>query len=146
MADEIAFTLTGAESTVRRLREFPPKLQRKALRRSARAAMRIVQKAARANAKRIDDPETGPQIWREIRIQTGRMREPGVMMRVGVAGGAKSAKSKSPPWYWRLVELGTENTRAQPFMRPALENNAQAVADTFVRETNAEIDKLVAGR
>jgi HK97 gp10 family phage protein len=143
--DNVTFTLTGAEAVQRRLRTFAPKLQRKALRAAARSAMKIVQQAARANAKRIDDPDTGNQIWREIKIQAGKMREPGVIMRVGVAGGAVSAKSKTPPWYWRLIELGTEHTRAQPFLRPALENNVQSVASKFISELNVQIDKLPAG-
>lgn len=142
MASDVTFTLTGAAAVQRRLQAFPLKLQRKALRAAARSAMKIVQSAARANAKRIDDPETGRQIWREIKTQAGKMKEPGVIMRVGVMGGAVSAKSKTPPWYWRLVELGTEHQRAQPFLRPALENNAQAVAAKFISELNAQIDKL----
>lgn len=145
MATDITFTLRGAEAVQRRLQGFPIKLQRKALRAAARSAMKIVQSAARANAKRIDDPESGNQIWREIKTQAGKMREPGVIMRVGVMGGAVSSKSKTPPWYWRLVELGTEHQRAQPFLRPALDNNAQAVAAKFVSELNAQIDKLSVG-
>lgn len=140
--DSVTFTLTGTESATRRLRTFAPKLQRKALRAAARSAMKIVQAAARANAKRIDDPDTGNQIWREIKIQAGKMREPGVIMRVGVMGGAVSSKSKTPPWYWRLIELGSEHQRAQAFMRPALANNAEAVAKKFIADLNVQIDKL----
>jgi HK97 gp10 family phage protein len=145
MATEVTFALTGAEAVQRRLQQFPLKLQRKALRAAARSAMKIVQASARANAKRIDDPESRTQIWREIKTQAGRMKEPGVIMRVGVMGGAVSSKSKTPPWYWRLIELGTEHQRAQPFLRPALDNNAQAVASKFVSELNAQIDKLSVG-
>lgn len=143
--DGVTFTLTGAEVAERRLRQFAPKLQRKALRAAARSAMKIVQSAARANAKRIDDPDTGNQVWREIKIQAGKMREPGVIMRVGVMGGAVSSKSKTPPWYWRLIELGTEHQRARPFLRPALENNVQSVASKFISDLNAQIDKLPVG-
>lgn len=32
--------------------------------------------------------------------------------------------------HWRLLEFGTENSRARPFMRPALSNNTnQAIAE-----------------
>lgn len=142
----VSFRLSGAENIGRRLRQFPAKLQRKGLKRAGRAAMRIVQKAARTNARQFDNPETGNPIWRLITLRAGRMREPGVMMRVGVAGGAVSSRSKTHPWYWRLLELGTAHIRARPFMRPALENNAQAVAEKFTRETSAEIDKLASER
>lgn len=143
--DDITFTLTGAEVVERRLRQLPPKLQGKALRSAARSAMKIVQASARASAKQFDDPDTPAQIWRLIVIQAGRMKEPGVLMRVGVAGGARSRKDKNYPWYWRLIELGSEQQRARPFMRPALENNAEAVASKFTSDLNAQIDKLTVG-
>lgn len=143
--DGVTFTLTGAEVAERRLRQFAPKLQRKALRAAARSAMKIVQNAARASAKQFDDPETPPQIWRLIVIQVGKMKEPGVIMRVGVQGGARSRKDKTYPWYWRLIELGSEHQRARPFLRPALANNAQAVASKFISDLNAQIDKLPVG-
>lgn len=142
MSDAIEFKLTGAEALQRKLHNFAPKFQKKGLRSAARKAMRPVQQAARANAKQVDDPDTANPIWRRITTRAGRMREPGVMMRVGIIGGAVSSKSKDPPWYWRLIELGTETQRARPFMRPALENNVTAVADGFVREANAALDKL----
>jgi HK97 gp10 family phage protein len=140
--DGITWTLTGADGIERRLRTFAPRLQKKALRAAARRSMTIVRDAARANARQFDDPETGTQVWRLITVREGRMREPGILMRVGVAGGARSRRSKDPPWYWRLIEFGTEKMRARPFMRPALENNAQTVASKFVTELDAQIDKL----
>lgn len=147
MSDEITFKLTGAEALQRKLRDFAPKMQRKGVRSASRKGMKPVLDSARANAKQFDDPATGVSIWRQIIIKEGkRLRDGSIVMRVGVAGGARSSKGKSPPWYWRLLEFGTERMRARPFMRPALENNIGKVADTFVREANAEIDKLAAGR
>lgn len=144
MADEMTFTMTGTDKVMRRLRDFPPKLQKKGLRRAARVSMNIVRNAARAAARQFDDPSTQTQIWRLIIVREARGREPGIRMRVGVAGGARSSRSKVPPWYWRLIELGTEEQRARPFMRPALENNAEAVADRFERELNVELDIIAA--
>jgi HK97 gp10 family phage protein len=66
-------------------------------------------------------------------------------MSVGVRGGSKSANDKLHPWYWRLKELGTEKQAADPFMRPALEQNIDAVTDKFISEINSEIDKLMQG-
>jgi HK97 gp10 family phage protein len=105
--------------------------------------MTIVRDAARDTAKLFDDPETDMSVWRRITVRDGRRRADAFVTRVGVAGGARSSRSKDPPWYWRLVEFGTEKTLAQPFMRPALDNNAEAVAARFTRELNAQIDKLV---
>lgn len=145
MADGFTWTLTGAREVQRRLRDYPPKLQNKALRPAARSAMKIVRDAARVRARQFDDPDTPAQIWRLIVTQVGKMKEPGVIMRVGVQGGARSRKDKAYPWYWRLIELGSETMRARPFLRPSLDNNAQAVAAKFISESNARMDKLPAG-
>jgi HK97 gp10 family phage protein len=146
VANDFEFDIRGDRAVLQRLREFPPKLRKKGLRRAARVAMKVVQDDARATARAFDDPNTPPMIWKLIIIREARIRESGVRMRVGIAGGAKSQRAKDHPWYWRLLELGTERMRAQPFLRPALENNAQAVGERFANELNAEIDKLVAKR
>jgi HK97 gp10 family phage protein len=138
------FSIAGADAAAARLRDLPPKLHKKGLPRAARAAMKIVQDAARASARGLDDPTTDQKFWRLIQIRKGRLRGPGVRMRVGVVGGAISSRSKTHPWYWRLIELGTETQPAKPFMRPALETNAKAVADRFARELNVELDILSA--
>jgi len=149
MADGLTFEIKGADKTLRRMRQFAPKLQRKGARRAARKAMAIVRDAAKANAKALDDPSTPGQIWKRIAIaESGRQsrREGGVVMRVGVRGGARSSKSKDPPWYWRLLELGTQHSRARPFMVPALASNTSAVTEKLVSELNKEFDQLAAGR
>lgn len=142
MRNSFSFSIHGSDAVAARLRDFPPKLQKKGLPRAARAAMTIVRDAARASARALDDPTTPQHFWRLIQIRRGKLRGPGVRMRVGVLGGAISSKSKAHPWYWRLVELGTETQPARPFMRPALETNAKAVADRFTRELNVELDIL----
>lgn len=67
-------------------------------------------------------------------------------MRVGVQGGARLSKDPESTAHWRLVEFGTQHSRAQPFMLPALANNVDAVTTKVVSELNVEIDKLVAGQ
>jgi HK97 gp10 family phage protein len=138
------FDVKGDRALIRRLRKFPEKLRKKGLRRAARVAMKIVLVDARATARAFDDPNTPQQIWRLITIKEARIRESGVRMRVGIAGGAKTQRGKDFPWYWRLLEFGTERMRAQPFLRPALENNAQAVTERFATELASEIEKLAA--
>lgn len=144
MANDFELDLRGDRSAIRRLREFPPKLRKKGLRRAARVAMKIVLDDARATARTFDDPNTPQTIWKLIIIREARIRESGVRMRVGIAGGARSQRAKDFPWYWRLLEFGTERMPARKFLRPALENNAQAVADRFAGELEREIDKLAA--
>lgn len=169
---ELTFKLTGADTLVDRLSKFTSKLQVAAGRKSARRAMNIVRKAAIANVRKHDDPETAARIWRNIYVQQSRrqsQRVGGVVMRVGVLGGArqyantaanrrsgkagssyKTLGDKGNPggdtWYWRFLELGTERQPARPFLRPALENNVQGVTTTLITELTREIDQIAAGK
>lgn len=141
------FEIKGAAEVLKRMREFAPKFQRRGLRRAARRAMTIVRDSARANARAIDDPNSPQQIWKQIAIaESSRQSKQvgGVVMRVGVRGGAR--KGNSDVYYWRFVELGTQHMRARPFLRPALENNSQAVSDRLVSELNKALDEQAAGR
>jgi len=146
MSGGFEFKLKGADKLHRKMRAFPGKLQKRGLRSAARKAMNIVRDDARARAKQFDDPSTGEKIWKQIAVSQGgkRSRSQGdVVMRVGVRGGARSSKSKTPPWYWRLLEFGTEKMKAQPFLRPSLENNVSAVTEKLVTELKNEIDRSV---
>ena len=128
-----------------------PRLIKNAARRSARKAMAIVRDAARSGAKNIDDPQTSEKIWKNIAIAAGKTRNPNeVVMRVGVRGGA-SFSNPNPPntsggdtRHWRWVELGSVHNPPTPFMRPALQNNIQAVTNSFAENFNKELDKELA--
>lgn len=144
--DQFDFTLV-ADDSLKRLRSFGKKTERYAARRAARQGMNIVRKAARKNARAIDDPDTAMKVWKNIVTQESRKQGKkvgGIVMRVGVRGGARGAdRPYQTPWYWRLIELGSQHTRARPFMVPALERNAEAVGAKVAQVLNTEIDKLV---
>ena len=144
--------IEGLESVQEKLKRLGnPRLIKNAARRSARKAMAIVRDAARSGAKAIDDPQTSEKIWKNIAIAAGKTRNPNeVVMRVGVRGGA-SFSNPNPPntsggdtRHWRWVELGSVHNPPTPFMRPALQNNIQAVTDSFAENFNKEIDKELA--
>lgn len=156
--------VTASPGLLDRMSKLPDKLQKKGAVRATRKAMRSALNAARAGARRFDNPASSEQVWKNLAIQNsprqGR-RVGGVVMRLGVRGGArqyantkenvrkrragktyKSGGDKGNPggdtWYWRLLELGTRRTRVQEFLVPALRNNAQviesALADGLERE------------
>ncbi|MFL1495502.1 MULTISPECIES: HK97-gp10 family putative phage morphogenesis protein [Pseudomonas] len=151
MADEIRFNLQGLDGVVQKMRGLAPKLQRSGLRKAARRAMNIVRDAARDAAKAIDDPETKEKIWKNIITQEATKqsrREGGVVMRVGVRGGAganqhskdASGNPGGDTRHWRYIEFGTQFTPAAPFMRPAFANNIDPVTSRFASELMSEID------
>lgn len=156
MMADIEFSLTGAEETLNKLRTLAVRTQKRSVKRAARKAMAIVRKAARDNAKRIDDPKSVDKIWKNIAMvesaKAGK-RVGGIVMKVGVKGGAsfnrnstsRAGLSGGDTRHWRFIELGTVNNRATPFMRPALRDNIRQVTDTFMTELNNEIAAALAG-
>lgn len=154
MADGIEFSLIGFEEVRKKLAQTPIKLRTKGSRRALGRAAAIVRKAARQNALRVDDAETGRRIADNIgqRVRGGYSRRTGdAMVSVGVLtqhgripkGNPDTGRKGNTP-HWHLVELGTEKARAQPFLRPAMENNIGAVIDKFAVELDKELEKALA--
>ena len=148
----IEVNIEGLDQVQEKLKRLGnPRLIKNAARRSMRKAMAIVRDIARNAAKALDDPETAEKIWKNIAIAAGKTRNPNeVIMRVGVRGGA-SFSNKNPPntpggdtRHWRFIEFPSVNNPGTPFMRPALQNNIQAVTNSFAENFNKEIDKELA--
>lgn len=148
----VEFNIEGLDEVQEKLKRLGnPRLMKNAARRSMRKAMAIVRDAARSGAKNIDDPETSEKIWKNIAIAAGKTRNPNeVVMRVGVRGGA-SFSNPNPPntsggdtRHWRFIEFPSVNNPGTPFMRRALQNNIQAVTNSFAENFNKEIDKELA--
>lgn len=146
-------TIEGLDEIVRKLKSLPEKIGQNATRRALRKGANVILQAARNNAKRIDDPQTREQIWKNLAVASGgRKRERqagGVMMRVGVRGGARptSGDNGTPggnTTHWRFIELGTSEMRAQPFLTPAGAEQAGAAVAAVVADLNKQIDKEIA--
>lgn len=149
MAD-FTVNVEGLAEIQRKLKLLPQRIGNNAMRRALRKGANVIRDAARTNAKRIDDPETREQIWKNIAVASaGKRREKeagGVMMRVGVRGGAKPTRGDNGTpggntTHWRFVELGTSEARAQPFLTPAGAEKAQAAYDAIATDAIKQIDK-----
>ncbi|SFY16270.1 HK97-gp10 family putative phage morphogenesis protein [Azotobacter vinelandii] len=153
MADSIQFSLTGLDELLGKLDEVSYDMKRKGGRFALRKAAQVIRDAAKQNAKRLDDPETGRQIAANIVERwNGRLfKSTGNLgFRVGVQHGAVMPEGGNPDTgmngptpHWRLLELGTEKMRAQPFMRNALADNISAATDAFVREYDKALDRAI---
>lgn len=143
--------IQGLDGLLEKLRDLPDKVQKKHVWGAALAGAAVIRKAAVANAKKIDKNvmrrhkgyTIDGQIFKAIKYQAAKRSrvEPGSgMYRVGVQGGA-SGKTRNPPSYWRHVEFGTEDTPAQPFLRPAMNDNQQAVFDRVAKSLGDRIMK-----
>lgn len=149
---DISVNVQGLAEIERKLKLLPERVGNNAMRRALRKGANVIRDAARANAKRIDDPETREMIWKNIAVAGGgRRREKqagGPMMRVGVRGGARPLKKGTDTGlpggnttHWRFVEFGTGQARAQPFIRPAAASSAGAAYQAFAAAAPAELDK-----
>lgn len=155
----------GADEALAKMRNLAPNLIKSGLKRAVRKGAVVVQKAAIANAKRIDSKDTPDrQIWRNIAVQYSSplsKKEKGVAYRVGVLGGARRlyANNKAnrrkgivgqetggtggATWYWRFIELGTSKKPANAFMLPALTANIDRATSAIVSELGPALDRAV---
>lgn len=161
----VDYAIHGLDPVLKKMRGLAPALRKKALNAALRKAMAPVRKSAVDAAKRFDDPATAQSIPKEIVIRSNAKKARTIgsdafLVQVGVRGGAKSYVNNRANrrqgrvgksyegggnvFHWRFLEFGTANMRAQPFMRPALENNIQKVTGIFVTELSLAIDKIIA--
>lgn len=151
MADGIDISITGVESLLGKLSSISDDLRRRGGRAALRRAGNVIVEKAKANAARIDDPLTGRSIAANVAMRwnnrtfktTGNLG-----FRIGVLHGAVLKKhpdlgENAPTPHWRLIEFGTENVRAQPFMRPAAESSVSEVVNVFATEYEKSIDRAI---
>jgi len=154
MADYIEFSLTGLDSLLGKLESVSHDVKRKGGRFALRKAAQIIVDKARQNAQRIDDAETGRTIADNISMRwNGRLfkRTGDLGFRIGVlTGSIRNMEPGNPDTgpggatpHAMLVELGTEKARAQPYLRPAAENNIGEVVDEFVRQYEKAVDRAI---
>lgn len=149
MADGTQVRIEGLASLKGKLDVISDDLRRKSGRAALRKAANVIAEKAKANARRVDDPQTGRSIAANIAIRwNGKLfkRTGKLGFRVGVLHGAvlKNHPDKgvnAPTPHWRLLEFGTEKMSAQPIMRPAIDSSIQEVINTFVREYEKGVDR-----
>lgn len=117
----------------KRLNEVAEKVAKKALRTAARKAMNPVRKEAQQNA-----PEDTGLLEENFGLTT-KAKDGEVSAKVGIKGGAR--KNDQTPYYFRFLELGTKDMPAKPFLRPALEGNAEKIIATVADELRKALDK-----
>ncbi|WP_180181214.1 HK97-gp10 family putative phage morphogenesis protein [Acinetobacter sp. YH01021] len=152
--------IKGLEVVSRNLENIKLSEKNKQVRSSLRKAAKVIQNAAKENAKKIDDPETSEEIWKNIVVRAGKTQTKGeVKVRIGVQGGGEfwkinknmerkgKGRVESPYYkplpndtrhFW-LVEFGTMKTLAQPFLRPAFEANKEQAVQLAVDDIKATI-------
>lgn len=155
---ETQFKIEGLEAIQARMQNVGHEIRYKGGRYALRKSANLIADKVKENALRIDDPNTAKQIAKNVAVRwsSKRFKQTGDLgFRVGILGGAAPAKAagefsgigKGNPggdtFYWRFLEFGTRKIGAQPFMRPALENNQQEVVQEFIKYADKAIDRAV---
>ena len=152
--------LKGLDEALEKMEKMRLNAQKKHARKAARKAAKTLQDAARANARKIDDPDTSAAIHKNIVIRSGKTKDKGsIKVRVGVKGGGEFWKTNkkmqrkgrgrvASPYYtpltndtrhfW-LVEFGTAKTAAQPYLRPAFAAKKGEAEQIFTEELKKSI-------
>ena len=152
MAENLLSNVEGLDNLLRQLESVSQDMKKKGGRFALRKASQVVLKAAKQNAESVDDPETGRSISKNIALRWDgkRFRRTGDLgFRVGVQHGAvlkrgtPDLSSNAPTPHWRLLEFGTQNMAAQPFMRRALEDNVGIATQTFITEYKKALDRAL---
>ncbi|EJN33323.1 phage protein, HK97 gp10 family [Pseudomonas sp. GM84] len=151
MADGVEFSITGLDSLLGKLDSVSYDIRRKGGRAALRKAAQVVVRKAKEGAERIDDKATGRAISDNIALRwNGKLfKQTGDLgFRIGVLHGAVlkdggDLSPNSPTPHWRLIEFGTEQMAAAPFMRPALANSISEVTNTFATEYEKSIDRAI---
>ncbi|MDD1966948.1 HK97 gp10 family phage protein [Pseudomonas putida] len=144
MADWVEYKLTGADALSAKFRSLGEEMRRKVVTPAAKDAMEIVLDDAKSRAARIDDPETSNFIPKNLAIVERKaigVEVGAVVMSVGVRKRSLG-QGGGNTFYWWWVELGTEKNRAKPFLRPALQNNREAVFKEFLSSAKYQLIKL----
>lgn len=132
----VKITLTGAEDIAKRLRALDDKVRNRALRRSLRAAAKVIADEVRANA-----PSDSGRLRRNIAVTTQISRQKqmaSAQVRVRTRGKAGDQKNS---FYWRFIEYGTRSIKPNPFATQAFESEKSQAAQQVIDSVMAEIAK-----
>ena len=150
--------LQGLVPIAEKMRTLKREIRLKPARSALGQAAKLIRQQAQQNALAVNDPDTGRTIADNIvqRFRSKHHKRTGdLMISVGVAtekgripkGNPDTGPKGNTP-HWHLLELGTENMPAQPFLAPAARQQAEAAMHQFTASLDKGIDRILkkAGR
>lgn len=145
---------SGMDQLIKKSRGLSHAVRVKIARGGVMAGARVIAKQARQNAMRLDDPETGRSIAKNVatryrRALSEQSGDPtasvGVLMTRGRIPKGNPDKPENTN-HFHLLELGTEKMAARPFLVPSAKQAASAVpqkvADAMSKGIDRELKKL----
>lgn len=146
---KFAIDIQGEPEIQRALAGMSKRLQAVILRDALREGAQPVLAAAKAHLAshvRVTGKKTDP-IWSAMRIRMGRRRRGSISVLVQTPPRAALGIAPTDKWYYPAhIELGTKNTPALPFMRPALEQQRTRVTEMIRQRIIQGIEGLALGK
>lgn len=147
---DLDFQFFGTKEMEQVFRAIPERMQNNVMSSAVRGGATVVKNAAKQNLISRGSIRTG-LLHRSINTRIKKYREDGTVYaaigpRYDVVGTTPDGKRIRPANYAHLVEFGTVNTRAKPFLRPAIDQNRSAVFSAITKKARTglarEIKKL----
>jgi HK97 gp10 family phage protein len=141
---ELKVSFEGLKELEQAFDLLPRRVGVKAASKAVREGAKIIQKAARANV-----PVDTGNLRRSISVKVLNKRRDALEVAaiIGPATGYVSKRGKNAGkkvgdgFYGFFVEYGTKDTKAQPFMRPAYDENVQAAQQAIVDVIGEAIER-----
>lgn len=152
----MSLKIRGLAAVQDQLKEISSEMSAKVLPQAMRASFKKVQRTARElapvdsgdlrDAIRISSarPKTSRVDSAVVGIVIAGMTAKAKQARVAAAAFNESQTKRLPPSRrWHFIELGTKHQAPRPFLRPALDQNAQAVVDDLAGQLRKKIAKAI---
>lgn len=132
----------GFSELAKKLHDLGNALSEDVLEAGVRAGAKIIRDAAAVKAPR--DPESDDHMGDHLVVRTVEKDGVHAVADVAPVGWAPEAgKGEGRYWYWRLPEYGTVKMAAHPFIRPAMDENEDAITRTIADRLRKEIEKVI---
>lgn len=132
MAGDVTVTFKGLSDLDHALRQLPEEMQAAPVRAALKAGARVIQDGMQRRAPR-DPNVVAPTLAEDIGITTRVSNKKSEAY--ALIGPSKRV------FYGTFQELGTSNHPAQPFMRPALDEDGQIAVSAMANELRRALER-----
>jgi HK97 gp10 family phage protein len=131
------FKIEGGKELDKALKQLGYDMEKKVAKSAVRAGAQVIRKEAMLNV-----PVESGTLKKSIRVVTRSRRVGDAVASVVTRSGKKYQSNGMDAWYAPLVEFGTKNRPATPFLRPALDSKGVEAVKKMSEVIQKRIAKL----
>ena len=136
----LKFKINGAKELERNLKRLPLTLERRVAKSAVRAGAAVIAKEAKQRA-----PVDTGVLKRSIKVVARSRRFGDAVASVVTRAGKRWQSKNMDAWYAGLVEFGTRQRPATPFLRPAVDATQKQAVRAMAKKARERIAKLALG-